>query len=348
MNSLFVEDHSEDLRWIWIFVTVNECCQVNEDWECCVVESWHHQRPSISWSPAINPALPPSPQGCFPKHKHTFFEPCKGWFPLVYGCLWEHGAVQAGALCTFLPLGFVKICRNLWLSGCGGMGLSWSVPVAVKGEQTMGQLPFPLLCQILNALTCCPCPCRRQWISVCVAEHRNMPWPGPLPVWARGFKMQDHITIQRKQPPWLTWPAQEVRPTSPWHTGDAHSMVSWATIRKLPALAGPPHQWVGAKSWCHFWLLSSVLVSLYKLGSLWFCGWRGECTRLLMLWCTWNCLWPRNMCVTYLWSHWCAQHLWEERCVLPTYFHRNVVKYQWNELQVCFLSWKCKIALVIS
>lgn len=91
-------------------------------------------------------------------------------------------------------------------------------------------------------------------MSVCVAKHRDVPWPGPIPAWAVASKCKIISTVisTRKQPPWLTWPAQAVGPTSPWHTGDTHSMASWATIRLLPALAEPLYQQAGAKSWCCF------------------------------------------------------------------------------------------------
>lgn len=75
---------------------------------------------------------------------------------------------------------------------CHGLVSSPWGPVAVKGRRTMGQPPWltmgnpcPGLCQILDALTCCPCPLEGSeslsvWSSTGMCHGLGPPLSGPV------------------------------------------------------------------------------------------------------------------------------------------------------------------------
>lgn len=153
--------------------------------------------------------------------------------PRLWGassCLWDHSKVQTGALCASLSKdnGFVKSCRNLCLSDCGGKGWGramvwflnycwrpsrrqgisgcvvaegsapWSGPGAVKGRitnkgaDTLAHYGQPMPRAVPNS-RCLHLSASLQKVtnpSVSVAEKGNVPWSGLVPVWVCSCKRQ--------------------------------------------------------------------------------------------------------------------------------------------------------------
>lgn len=77
------------------------------------------------------------------------------------------------------------------------------------------------------------------------------------------------------------------------------------------------------------------------------CAARGDPTvlqlsKLLVLCCSWACLWPcwsataQTTCVTCFWSHWCKEHLWDKQCFPNACFCVNIVENKCDDLKVLF------------